>query len=170
MNLTPFLEWLEASPGSLYIRESTLFYPFVETTHVLALCIFLGLIALLDLRLMGIGLRGIPVSDIAGKLLPWALFGFVIMAVSGGLLFYSGPLKAASNIFFRIKVVMIALTGVNALLFHFTIFKKVAAWDADAVPPLRARMAGLFSMVLWCGVVICGRMQAYNWFNTNNIH
>ncbi len=164
MNLDPFLQWLEATPGSLYIRESTLLYPIVETTHVLALCVFLGLIALLDLRLTGLGLRSIPVSAIAGKLLPWALFGFVLMAVSGALLFYSGPIKAAANIFFRIKMVMIALTGVNALLFHFTIFRKINDWDSAPVPPARARMAGMVSLVLWCGVVICGRMQAYNWF------
>ena len=164
MNLDPFLQWLEATPGSLAIRESTMLYPLIETTHVLALCVFLGLIAMLDLRLTGIGLRSIPVSEIAGKLLPWAFFGFVLMAISGALLFYSGPIKAAANIFFRIKMVMMALTGVNALLFHFTIFRKVNAWDADPVPPKPARVAGMFSLALWCGVVICGRMQAYNWF------
>ena len=164
MNLDPFLQWLEATPGSLYIRESTMLYPLIETTHVLALCIFLGLIAMLDLRLTGLGLRSIPVSAIAGKLLPWALFGFVLMAVSGALLFYSGPTKAAANIFFRIKMIMMALTGVNALLFHFTIFRRINDWDSDPVPPARARMAGMLSLVLWCGVVICGRMQAYNWF------
>ncbi len=86
------------------------------------------------------------------------------MAISGGLLFYSGPIKAAANIFFRVKVAMIALTGINALLFHFTIFRKVNEWDQDPVPPSRARMAGMFSLILWCGVVVCGRMQAYNWF------
>lgn len=167
MNLTPFFQWLEATPGSVLIRESTLLYPIVETTHVLALCLFLGLIALLDLRLVGIGLRGTAVSEVAGKLLPWALFGFLLMAVSGSLLFYSGPVKAAANIFFRIKMVMMALTGVNALLFHFTIYRRIAAWDNDAAPPTRAKLAGVFSLLLWSGVVICGRMQAYNWFNNN---
>jgi hypothetical protein len=164
MNLDPILQAMEASPGSVAIRESTLLYPVIETTHVLALCVFLGLIALLDLRLTGLGLGSVPVSEIAGKILPWALFGFAIMAVSGGLLFYSGPVKAAANIFFRVKVVMIALTGLNALLFHFTIFRKVNEWDRDPMPPSRARMAGMFSLILWCGVVVCGRMQAYNWF------
>src|SRR4029077_20028800 len=110
MDLTPFLRMLEASSGSVFIRESTIVYPIIETTHVLTLCLFLGLIALLDLRLLGVGLKGVPVSQVASRLLPWALFGFAIMALSGSLLFYSGPVKAAANIFFRIKVVMIALT------------------------------------------------------------
>ncbi len=165
MDLHSFFQWLELTSGSVYIRESTIYYPLVETTHVLTLCLFLGLVAMLDLRLVGIGLRGVPVSQVASRLLPWALFGFVVMSISGGLLFYSGPLKAAANIFFRIKVIMIMLTGVNALLFHLTIHKRVASWDTDPIPPPRARMAGVLSLILWSGVVICGRMQAYNWFN-----
>jgi hypothetical protein len=86
------------------------------------------------------------------------------MAVSGLLLFYSGPVKAANNIFFQVKMVLILLAGVNALLFHFTIYRRVAAWDSAASPPARAKLAGVLSLALWCGVVICGRMQAYNWF------
>ena len=164
MDLSSFFRWLEATSGSVYIRESIIVYPLIETTHVLTLTLFLGLIALLDLRLLGVGLRGVPVSQVAGRLLPWALFGFALMAISGMLLFYSGPVKAAGNIFFQIKVVMIALTGVNALLFHLTIHKRVAAWDNDPAPPARAKLAGVLSLLLWSGVVICGRMQAYNWF------
>ena len=165
MDLLPFFQWLEASAGSVAIRESTLLYPFIETTHVLTLCLFLGMIALLDLRLIGVGLRGVPVSEVAGRLLPWALAGFVLMAISGLLLFYSGPVRAAANIFFQIKMGLISLTGINALVFHFTVYRRVAIWDCEPVPPLRARLAGYFSLLLWSGVVICGRMQAYNWFD-----
>lgn len=165
MDILSFLKWLEGTPGSVFIRESIMFYPLVETMHVLTLCLFLGLIALFDLRLLGVGLRGVPVSEGAGRLLPWALGGFVLMGISGLLLFYSGPVKAAGNIFFRIKMVLIALAGLNALLFHRTLLRRVADWDNDPTPPARARLAGLLSLVLWSGVVICGRLQAYNWFH-----
>jgi hypothetical protein len=165
MQVETFLQWLEGTAGSVAIRESLLLYPVIETTHVLALCLFLGLIAMVDLRLLGVGLRGVPVSQVAGRLLPWALAGFAAMAVSGMLLFYSGPVRAAGHIFFRIKMAMLVLTGVNAMLFHATIYRRVTAWDLDAIPPLRARAAGLCSLVLWSAVVICGRLQAYNWFD-----
>ena len=164
MNLLPFMQWLEATPGSIAIRESIMVYPLVESAHVLSLCLFLGLLALLDLRLLGFGLRGVPVSEIAGRLLPIALAGFALMVISGGLLFYSGPLRAYNNIFFRVKMAMIALAGLNAFLFHVTIYRRIADWDRDPVPPLRARLAGFFSLLLWCGVVVSGRMQAYKWF------
>ena len=159
------MRWLEATAGSVAIRESTLLYPVIETTHVLTLCLFLGMIMMLDLRLLGAALRGVPVSQVAGRLLPWALAGFVLMAISGALLFYSGPIRAWGNIFFRIKMVMILLTGLNAVIFHFTVYRRVVSWDLDASPPVRARVAGFCSLVLWCGVVVCGRMQAYNWFD-----
>ena len=165
MDLHAWMEWLNETGGSVAIRESILFYPFVETTHVLSLALFLGMIAMLDLRLVGAALRTAPVSQVAGRLLPWAFVGFALMVASGLLLFYSGPLRAYANIFFRVKMVAIALAGLNALVFHKTIYRRVAAWDADPVPPPRARMAGAFSLLLWSAVVICGRMQAYNWFD-----
>lgn len=165
MSPAAFLEWLENTDGSIAIRESILFYPLVESTHVLSLCLFLGMIAMLDLRLLGLGLRNVPVSQTAGRLLPWAFAGFALMVVSGSLLFYSTPLRAYYNIFFRIKVVGIALAGLNALIFHRTIYRRVHAWDAAPAPPRRAKLAGAASLILWSVVVVCGRMQAYNWFD-----
>jgi hypothetical protein len=167
MQVQTLLQWLEGTAGSVAIRESLLLYPLIETTHVLMLCLFLGMIAMLDLRLLGLGLRGVPVSQVAGRLLPWAFAGFAAMAVTGLLLFYSGPVRAGGNIFFRIKMGTLALTCVNALVFHMTIYRRVVDWDCDAIPPLRARLAGFLSLVLWSAVVVCGRLQAYNWFETN---
>jgi len=164
--MTAFLQWLEDTPGSLAIRESVLLYPWIETTHVLALCLFLGLIALLDLRLTGRALTGVRVTQIASRLLPYALAGFAVMAISGALLFYSGPVKAAANPFFRAKLLLIALAGVNAFVFHNGIYRQAAHWHDDALPPAGARRAGYASLALWCGVVICGRLQAYNWFGS----
>ena len=165
MLLASLFEWLENTPGSIGIRESILFYPLVETSHVLTLCLFLGMIALWDLRLLGFAFRRVPVSEVGGRLLPWGLAGFVLMVISGGLLFYSGPVRASGNIFFQVKMVMLVLACVNALAFHKTIYGKVADWDNDAPPPPQTRLAGALSLVLWSGVVVCGRMQAYNWFD-----
>jgi len=163
--MVEFLQWLEATGGAVAIRESILLYPIIESTHVLTLCLFFGFIALMDLRLIGVALRGVPVSQITGRILPLGGAGFVIMAISGALLFYSSPMRAYTNIFFRVKLMLIALAGVNALLFHMTIFKSVDDWKDALQPPPRARLAGLLSLVFWSGVIICGRMQAYKWFD-----
>ena len=163
--LPSFFEWLENTSGSIAIRESILVYPMVETTHVLTLCLFLGMIAMLDLRLVGVALRRVPVSEVAGRLLPWAGTGFVLMVISGVLLFYSGPVRASQNIFFQVKMVMLVMAGLNAFVFHRGIYRKVAVWDQDSVTPVRAKVAGFLSLLLWAGVVVAGRMQAYNWFD-----
>lgn len=165
MSLAAIFEWLEATSASVAIRESILFYPLVETTHVLTLCLFLGMTATWDLRLVGLAMRKVPVSEVVNRLWPWAMAGFAVMVASGLLLFLSGPVRASQNIFFQIKMVMLALAGLNAFVFHQTVFRWVEEWDTASIVPARAKLAGASSLVLWAGVVVCGRMQAYNWFD-----
>jgi len=88
-----------------------------------------------------------------------------VMVITGVLLFYAIPVKTYLNIFFRIKVLLLILAGINVAVFHNTIDRKRSEWDLAPVPPLRARLAGGFSLVLWAGVVVAGRMIAYNWFD-----
>lgn len=165
MSLPAFFEWLESTSASVGIRESILLYPIIETTHVLTLCLFLGMTAMWDLRLVGAAFRRVPVSQIVNRLWPWAMVGFAMMAISGSLLFLSGPVRASQNIFFQVKMVLLALAGLNAFLFHRTVFRWVEEWDEAVRTPVRARVAGGLSLGLWAGVVLCGRMQAYNWFD-----
>jgi hypothetical protein len=129
------------------------------------LCLFLELTVLLDLRLLGVTFRSARASVVAARLEPWIIFGFVLMVTSGSLLFYAIPVRTFRNIFFRIKVAMLILAGINVWVFHATIYRHVGAWDLDPVPPKRARMAGGLSLALWAGIVVAGRMIAYNWFD-----
>lgn len=160
-----FCQWLESTPWSIALHESIWGYPIVESIHVLTLCVFLGLSVMLDLRLLGITLRKTPVSEVTRRILPWTLSGFVVMVITGSLLFYAIPVKTYLNIFFRLKVAFLLLAGTNALVFHTTIYKKMAEWDYDPRPPLPARLAGGLSLALWAGIVVAGRMIAYNWFD-----
>jgi hypothetical protein len=89
-------------------------YPLIESVHVLALCLFLGLAVMLDLRLLGLTMRRVAVSEVAGRLLPWTVAGFLIMIVSGALLFYGIPVRTYQSVFFRIKVILLVLSGLNA--------------------------------------------------------
>lgn len=159
-----FFEWIEGTAISTGIRESILLYPIIETTHVLTLTLFLGMIMMWDMRLVGWVLKGVPISVMEQRVLPWGKAGFALMVLSGLLIFISTPVRASQNIFFQIKMVMFVLAGLNALWFHATIFKQVENWDEQVVLPPKARMAGYLSLFLWAGVVVCGRMQAYNWF------
>jgi hypothetical protein len=132
---------------------------------VLALCVSVGLIAIVDLRLIGLRFSNVLISEVTAKLIPWALFGFTLMVTSGLLLFYATPLKAAQNLFFQIKMVALLLAGLNAFLFHAAIYRKATTWDSLQIVPFRARLAGCVSLTLWTVVLVSGRLQAFNWFN-----
>ncbi len=159
-----FCRWLESTPWSIALHESIWVYPIVESVHVLTLCLFLGMVIFMDLRLAGITLRESAASEVVERLVPWTIAGFLVMVVSGSLLFYAIPVKTYLNIFFRLKVAFLLLAGANTAVFHFTAGRNMAAWDRDRVPPLRARLAGGISLLLWASIVVCGRMIAYNWF------
>ena len=147
------------------LRESILVYPLIESTHVLTLCLFLGTSVMLDLRLLGMTLVKVPMSEMQRRLGPWVVAGFGVMVITGSLLFYAIPVRSYQSIFFRAKVVALALAGLNAFVFHATVDRRLAEWDRDPVPPRAARRAGARSLLLWAVVVVCGRMIAYNWFD-----
>ena len=163
--LDRFAQWIYNTEGSTALRESLLVYPIIETTHVATLTLFVGLIAIMDLRLLGLTLKAVPVSDIVRRILPWALLGFAVSVTSGLLLFYSTPVRMVHNVFFRYKLVALLLAGVNAGLFHTGIYKRVAEWDRSALIPRRVKVAGAISLALWASIVVSGRMIAYNWFD-----
>src|SRR5437667_11687545 len=115
--MTAFCDWLASTPGSIALHESLYMYPMAESVHVLTLCVFVGLASILDLRLMGVTLRRVPVSEVARRLLPWMGFGFAIMVCTGVLLFYAIPVRSYHSVWFRTKLILLVLAGVGALGF-----------------------------------------------------
>ena len=165
MSLLGFFEWLANTRGSIALHESLYVYPLAESAHVLTLCLFVGTAVMLDLRLLGLTLRRVPVSEVFDRLLPWTTTGFAVMIVTGSLLFYAIPVRTYQSIFFRIKVVMLLLAGANVWLFHRKVQLTMSQWDLAPVTPRGARAAAALSLVLWAGIIVAGRMIAYNWFD-----
>ena len=165
MSLLGFCEWLASTPWSIELHESLWVYPIVESVHVLTLCLFLGTVILLDLRLLGVTFRGASTWEVQRRLQPWTICGFVLMVISGALLFYAIPVRTYQNIFFRIKVAMLLFSGVNVAVFYRTVFREIREWHLDPFPPKRARVAAALSLTMWGCIVICGRLIAYNWFD-----
>jgi hypothetical protein len=165
MSLLPFCQWLAETPWSIRLHESLYGYPLVESTHVWMLAFFVGFTVLLDLRLLGWAMRRVPVSEVARRLLPWMRVSFGLMVLTGLALFYAIPVRSYQNIFFRVKMMLLVIAGLNVFVFHSGIFKRVMSWDREVPPPPRARMAGAASIVLWTTIIFAGRMMAYNWFD-----
>src|SRR5580700_6941597 len=164
-SLLAFFQRMGDSSWSTGLHESRYAYDLIESVHVWALCLFFGLAVMFDFRLLNWTMRSVPVSEVARRLLPWTVVGFVVMVISGTLLFSAIPLRSYQNIFFRTKMIMLLLAGLNVWIFHSGVYRRGATWDVNTVPPRAARVAGTLSLVLWVCIVLSGRMIAYNWFD-----
>ena len=139
------------------IRENDLLFPFIESVHVVAICLVVGSILALDLRLLGLASIGRPVGRLARAILPVTWVAFAIAATSGFLLFISNASKYLANGYFDAKIILICAAGLNMIVFHAISAKDLPQWEKQAPPPPRARLAGALSILLWIAVVTCGR-------------
>jgi hypothetical protein len=160
-----FFGWLADTPWSVALHESQYAYSIIESMHVWTLAVFFGSVVMFDMRLLGWVMPKVPASEVVGRLLPVTKAAFVIMVISGTLLFFAIPLRSYQNIFFRSKMLLLLLAGLNVWLFHSRVYPKVVAADVGGTPSRAARVAGAASLTLWIVIVFSGRMIAYNWFD-----
>ena len=160
--LARLCQWLYDSNIGRGIRESVWVFPIVEGTHLLGIALSVGLLCWFDLRLLGLVLRDQPVSKVWHQVMPVAFVGFVLMFVTGLLLFWAEAITAYHSVHFWMKMALLALAGINALRFETTAHRNMAEWEMAPVPPLRARMTGAISLILWMAIIITGRTMAYN--------
>lgn len=148
---------LEQTPIGSSVRESLWLFPAVETLHLLGMAVLVAAVGAFDLRLLGVAMRGVRVSELARKLFPWAWTAFALQIITGFLLFSSEATKMVVNPAFRIKMVLIGLGGVHAVIFRWIGCRDMADWDPESKTPIRAKVAGIVSILLWVGVVAAGR-------------
>ena len=160
MSVRDAFVWLDANlPGGQWLRESIFGFGFSLTAHVLTMCLFLGLIVVMDLRLVRLAYLKTPAAEIQKRLFPSQMLGFALVTISGLVLFYAQPLRYYGKGFFWLKMVLMVLAGVNAFVIHRLTHRSEAAWDSKA-----AKFAGLVSLVLWAAIVCSGRLVAYGWW------
>ena len=166
MSLHNLMQWMADTEWSVGLHESRYAYSIVESVHVWTLCLFVGFAVFLDMRLLGLTLKRVPVSQITIRILPWTKAALVVMVISGVLLYYAIPLRTYHNVFFRLKAILLALAGLNAWLFHSgPVYRRLVEWDAAPVTPRAAKVAAALSLVFWAAIIFTGRMIAYNWFD-----
>jgi hypothetical protein len=164
MSFYTLCEWLQNTETGTAIRESIWVFPIIETAHVLGLALSVGLLVWFDLRLLGLTMRHQNVSVLHKQIMPWSVAGFIIMFVSGTLLFWSNALRAYTSVYFQLKFLFLCLAGVNAIMFELMTKRSMAEWDKAPIPPGKVRLAGLLSLILWVAVITFGRATAYNLF------
>ena len=151
--LRPLFQWCNSTWISVEIRDSTWMFAVVEIVHLLGLAVLLGSMVVLDLRLMGWGMRRQPVSRIARELGPWIHGGLAFMVITGALMFLSEAMKCYASPPFAAKMVLLSMAVVS----HLAIFRQALRMEDSAPLPLWAKPAACLSLALWFGVGIAGR-------------
>jgi len=155
VNLEPVFQWLQSTPVSKVVRSSNAMVDLIETAHLFGLCLLGGTVLMVDLTLMGLGLRRQPLAGIARDLAPWTRRGLTLMLVTGPLLFLGEAVKCYDRSWFWVKMSILAA----ALIFHFRTQQPVA----KAEPPvsrMRAAVVGGVSLTLWIGVALAAKIFA----------
>lgn len=155
MSLLPFFHWSQTTWVGAAIRASTYWFPAIEVVHLLGLVLLLGPILVVDLRLLGFGMRRQETSRVAKAVAPLIWIGIGTMVITGTLLFLSEALKCYENPAFWFKMYFLA----GALAFHFTIYRWVTLFDS--LGPIMKRLTALLSLALWFGVAVGGRLIAF---------
>jgi hypothetical protein len=151
---------IEMSALAVAMRQWLWLYPIVEIVHLAGIALLFGSIAVLDLRLLGLG-RALPVRRLASHVLPWSAAAFLLIVPSGLLMFIAHAGDFIQSNVFVLKICLILAAGANAAILHAGALRGAAGWDVERMPPPAARIAAGLSLALWVSVIACGRLLAY---------
>jgi hypothetical protein len=160
-SLLSFAERLEQTQVGAAIAEGRYAFPIIEGIHLIGLSVAVGLLMIIDLRLMGVFLKEVPVKDLHRQLQPYVLGGFALIVVAGTLLLFSEATTVIVSPPWPFKFFFIFLAALNAFYFEFFLSRRPHALPAQGRPPASVRTVGFASFALWVLVIICGRLIPY---------
>ena len=161
MDIASILDWLQQTGLAVHIRDSLFAFPLIESTHVIGLTLVFGTIAIIDLRLLGLASTNRSFQRLAADILKWTWLAFAVSAATGSLMFITNAAVYFHNTWFRAKVVLLLLAGLNVIAFELTTRRKVGEWDAARSGPPMARAVAAISLVIWISVIFAGRMIGF---------
>ena len=157
--LQTIIDWAAATPMNPWVLDWNWTWAILETLHFIGLCMLLGSLLVIDLRLAGF-FKQIPVAA-THKLVGGGFIGFGINLTTGILFFFGDPGRYTLNIGFQIKFFLIILAGLNALWFFLALDKELQQWEPHGDTPGKAKLIGWASLTLWFSVLMCGRLIPY---------
>jgi len=158
MSLLALFQWCEQSGIGLAIRRSAWLFPMIEAIHLLGLGFIGGAVLVVDLRLLGFGLRRQSVAQLSRDAQPWLVGSLIVMIITGGLLFTSEAIKCYYHGAFWFKMASLLL----AIVFTFTVQRKAVMADETRLAPLWSKVVAVVSVLLWSGVGIGGRWIGFS--------
>jgi uncharacterized membrane protein len=161
-SITAFLETLQASSWAAFIHKKAWAFTTIEVIHVFAVSLVLGTIAIVDLRLLGLASTKRPFAELSRQVLPLTWAAFALAVIAGSLLFISRATEYFVSPVFWIKMSLIAVAGINMMIFEFITVRDVQKWNLNPTPPPRARLAGGISITCWVLIIVFGRLIEFS--------
>lgn len=161
MDPSSFLGWLEGTALATRIREALFLFPLLESAHVIGLALVVGTIAVVDLRLLGLASTERSFHRMTSDILKWTWAAFALTAVTGALMFTTNAGVYYHNTYFRAKMVLLVLAGLNVLAFELTAGRTSDGWDRARSAPLAGRTIAALSLAVWVAVIVTGRMIGF---------
>jgi hypothetical protein len=162
MEMEPWEVWVRGTELHAFVHQyETRLWPLLQTLHLVGFTLLIGTVGFFDLRALGLA-KGIPLAAIH-RLIPFGIAGYVGNIILGIAFFSGHPEQYYYNNAFRLKLIFMAVAGINILLFYGTgAFAQVKTLPADANVPLRIKIIAGTSLCAWVAVLICGRMITFN--------
>lgn len=161
MDITAFLKSLEASGLATRIRDGLWLFPLIESIHVVGLALVFGTIAIIDLRLLGIASTQRSFQRMASDILKWTWAAFALTALTGTLMFITNAQVYYHNFFFRTKMLLLVLSGINILVFELTAGRTIHRWDKSRSAPTVGKAVAALSLAIWISVILMGRLIGF---------
>jgi hypothetical protein len=160
VNSALWLEWLEATDLATSIRQSTWLYPFIEIIHIFGIVMVAGAAGLFDMLILFYS-RKLALGGTPFTLLSLSKKGLLLAIPSGVLLFSTNAKALGADPTFHLKLILLALAGLNAWIFHTTVYLPALRAEQKSFPWKKARLNAVISLLLWMSIISCGRLLAY---------
>ena len=161
IDINALLKYLEATGLATKIRDSVFLFPMIESTHVIGLALVFGTIAVIDLRLLGLASTHRSFQQMWSDILKWTWAAFALTALTGSLMFTTNASVYYHNFYFRTKMVLLALTGINMLFFELTAGRTIRNWDTAPSAPRAGKAVAALSLIMWIGIICVGRLIGF---------
>ena len=161
MDFDATLHWLETTRVAIGIRDSLVFFPLLESVHVLGLSLVVGTIVVIDLRLLGLASTQRSFQRMASEIMKWTWGAFALTALAGALMFITNAQVYFHNFYFRMKLALLVLAAINVVVFQVTAYRTLPRWDRSPSAPAIGRAVAVISLLVWVGAIFAGRMIGF---------
>ncbi len=161
MDINALLKGIEASVLATRIRDAVWLFPLIESAHVIGLSLVFGTILIIDLRLLGVASTHRSFQQMSSDILKWTWAAFALTVLTGSLMFITNASVYYHNFYFRAKMLMLVLSGVNILIFELTAGRKIHRWDKDRSAPRAGKAVAALSLAIWISIIIMGRLIGF---------